>query len=97
MKLYHVKRTDDYDYDDHVEFVCAAENDKEARETSPDEYHVFKDNDWHFLYHDGSTKKEPRSDWVSPMDFYTLLEVKEIGEALPSIPKGPIVTNTNWG
>lgn len=35
MKLYLVSRTDNYDYDEVVAFVCSAENENQARHTNP--------------------------------------------------------------
>lgn len=76
MKLYLVSRTDNYDYDEVVAFVCSAENENQARHTNP--------------YSSGHFNKDGlcvAEDWLDNLDIICWakdldsLEVKEIGIA----------------
>jgi hypothetical protein len=77
MKLYLVERSVRNDYDEYDSFVVWANSEDEARKTSPDDCHEWRDHPnlkehgWYFKYYDGTYKfeKEHRS-W--PDDINTL-------------------------
>lgn len=76
MKLYLVSRTDNYDYDEVVSFVCSAENENQARHTNPySSGHFNKDG----LY---VAEDVPVDAYIwGWADDYDSLEVREIGIA----------------
>lgn len=93
MKIYLVKRTDSWSYDDYDRFVCKAESEDQAETISPSDYYGWKEDGWHFLYSDGSSKKDNHSGWVDDLNNLT---VEEIGTS-NSNEAGVILASFNAG
>ena len=64
MKIYKVERTDGGGYDTYDSFICFANSAEEARYINPDEYYIWKDGGWCFVYADGAMKREKNYSWT---------------------------------
>lgn len=84
MNIYLVERTDKWSYDDYDAFVCFANSEDEARQLSPDEYHVYKEDGWHWKKIDGTSEKCKFDSWV---DDISTLKVWQLSRS----PKEPTV------
>jgi len=87
MKLYHVSRKDDCDYDEYSDFVVAAEDEETAKRTLPDGSAFVEEKDRGEEYwYDGG--------WVSSL---TNVEVEYLGEAREGMIKHVICTSFHAG
>jgi hypothetical protein len=87
MRLYHVERTDEIDYDEFSDFVCVAENDEEARNIHPREDKKVWGEDYDY-WNNGS--------WINKEDINSL-KVKEIGLAKPELTRSVICASFHAG
>lgn len=92
MNIYLVSQDKNTGYDTYDSFVVAVETEKEARETSPDNYYKWHDDEWFFQYADGTEKVEKSDSWCNPKD----VKVKLIGVAKKGV-KGIVCASFNAG
>lgn len=90
MKLFKVKRTDKWTWDDYDSFICFANNEEEARWMAPDpEYHMWKDGVYCYSYREQEPVNSDLTSWVK--DPKTQLVVTEI-----TVPSEPTVLSANF-
>ena len=82
-------------YDTYDSCVVCADTEDEAKQTSPDEYTVFRNGDWYYVFNDGHWDDEPDvfTTWA-PVDQVT---VTYLGEADSSVAKGVVCASFNAG
>ena len=90
MNLYLVSQNVNNGYDTYDNFVVVANNEDEARHSSPNGYYVWKDDCWNFKYSNGSTKITKHQSWCHPKD----VSVKLIGVADSSLENGEVVCSS---
>lgn len=83
MNLYHVSQKENTDYDTYSDFVVAAKNEEEARNTSPDG-ETMTQEDWAREY----------SCWASSP---SKVKVELIGKASKGVEKGVICSSFHAG
>jgi hypothetical protein len=90
MRLFKLTRTDKWGYDDYDEIVVAAPDEASARRISPNDHHVWSDEQNCWLSND-----EPvtYNSWCERID---TLRVKELGTA-NSLEPGLILASFNAG
>lgn len=88
MKIYHIYRTDDYEFDEYTEAIVIAPSPKKAQYTHPSDRSIFKDGAWSYI-HDGKEIPWPGSDWPMPEH----VSVEYLGEAKKSLKAGVISAN----
>jgi hypothetical protein len=76
-------------YDTFDDAVVVAVDEEGAKHVSPCDYYVWKDNDWHFKFDDGTTKAEPYHgySWCQPKD----VTATWVGVAAANLKLGEVV------
>jgi hypothetical protein len=87
MRIYLVKRTDDWGYDDYDSFVCYAKSAYSARQMHPDEEIYWDKKEKKWIYKP-MKDYDSWSNWVTDLES---LEVKLIGEANKGISESKVI------
>lgn len=92
--LYLVSQQINNDYDTYDAMIACAKNEKDARQTDPSGFRIWKGDGWYYQYGNGNEVKENHSSWVDDIQY---LKVEKIGKADKSIPLGVVLASFNAG
>ena len=93
MKLYLISQSVNNDWDTYDSAVVVAENETQAKHTSPCIHYVWKDGCWNFVYSEVDVRKDEHSTWCEPED----VQVQYIGEASESTKLGVVLSSFKAG
>lgn len=95
LKLYLLSQSVNNGYDTHDSCVVCAENEEEAKHTSPSEFDVWHNDAWYFRYDNGVIKEGHfgGDTWTHP----DKVRVQFLGNADKSIEKGVVCASFNAG